>query len=577
VKRVDASRIEILLKHTGKISMNESISKKCPFDFDVRNLAGDLTAALTMALISVPDAIASALLAGVSPIYGMNAMMIGMPVAGFFTSSQFMNVNLTAAMMLITANALAGYSGDAVAGAMMMLAVLTGAFMVIMGVLKLGRMTRFVSNAVMTGFFTGVAVTIILGQLGGLTGYASPYDNNVRAAVDLFRNLGAIDPPSLAIGLLTIFLIVVLAGTRLRAFSLIIAMLAASIAVAVLGWDVHLVGDSYAITGQFPLPALPDFSAIPVLLIPAFALALVGVIQGAGVSQGVPNPDGRYPDVSRDFIGQGIANLASGLFQGLPVGGSLGGTAVSMKAGAKSRWVNIFAGLMFIALVLLFAPQVEKVAEPAIAAVLIMAGIEIIRRDRIRTVWVTGMAPKVVMILTFVLTLFVPAQWAILIGVLVSIGLHIYFSAMDVRVVALKLTDDGGLEEQAPPDQLSNETITVLSVYGNMFFAAASNLEDKLPQTQNSQRSVVILRMRGLDNMGSTYISVLDRYSKALQAHEGKLLLAEVSAGVLDQLERTGLLAQLGEENVFPETPRVYFATRQAFRAAQSWLAVPVV
>jgi len=113
--------------------MSETASKR-RFDFDRRNLPGDLTAALTMALISVPDAIASAILAGVNPIFGMNAMMIGMPIAGLFTSSQFMNVNLTAAMMLITYNALVGFGSDAIAGAMMMLAILTGAFLVIMGV-----------------------------------------------------------------------------------------------------------------------------------------------------------------------------------------------------------------------------------------------------------------------------------------------------------------------------------------------------------------------------------------------------------------------------------------------------------
>ena len=556
--------------------MSTTTSKRRPLDFDARNLKNDLPAALTMALVSVPDAIASAILAGVNPVFGMNAMMIGMPIAGLLTSSQFMNVNLTAAMMLITANALAGIGSDALTGAMMMLAILTGAFMLVMGLLRLGRLTRFVSNAVMTGFFTGIAITIILGQLGGLFGYASSYDNNVAAVLDLLRNWRDVDPQTTAIGLLTILLIVVLARSKLRAFSLVIAMLAASILVAVLGWtDVHLVGDSYAIAGQFPLPALPDFSAIPVLLVPALALALVGGIQGAGVSQGVPNPDGRYPDVSRDFIGQGIGNVASGLFQGLPVGGSLGGTAVSLKAGAKSRWVNVFAGLIFIALVLLFGPQVEKVAEPAIAAVLVMAGIEIIRRDRIRTVWVMGWAPRVVMLLTLALTLFVPAQWAILIGVVVSVALHIYASAMEVRVVELRLTDDGGLEEQLAVADLPGDAVTVLTVYGNMFFAAASNLEDRLPKPQAGQRAVVVLRMRGLDSIGSTYITVLDRYSTGLQAQGGKLLLAEVSVGVLEQLERTGMLNQLGEENVYLETPRVYFATRQAIRAAENWLSRP--
>lgn len=555
--------------------MSETASKR-RFDFDRRNLPGDLTAALTMALISVPDAIASAILAGVNPIFGMNAMMIGMPIAGLFTSSQFMNVNLTAAMMLITYNALVGFGSDAIAGAMMMLAILTGGFMVIMGVLKLGRLTRFVSNAVMTGFFTGIAITIILGQLGGLFGYASAYDNNVAATLDLLKNWRTVDPQTTAIGLLTILIILALARTKLRAFSLIIAMLATSILVGALDWtNVHLVGDSYSVTGQFPLPALPDFSAIPALLVPALALALVGGIQGAGVSQGVPNPDGKYPDVSRDFIGQGIGNLASGFFQGLPVGGSLGGTAVSMKAGAKSRWVNVFAGLIFIALVLLFGKQVEKVAEPAIAAVLIMAGLEIIKRDRIRTVWVTGRSARLAMLLTFALTLFVPAQWAILIGVIFSIGLHIYSAAMEVRVVQLKVVEDGGLEEQPAPIDLPGNAVTVLSVYGSLFFAAASNLEDKLPKVQNAQRAVVVLRMRGMENVGSTFMNVLTRYHKALQTQDGRLMLAEVSDGVLEQLERTGMLEKLGEANIFPETPRVYYATRQAIRAGNDWLSAP--
>jgi SulP family sulfate permease len=558
--------------------INETVSKRRPLDFEVRNLPGDLMAALTVSLVSVPDAIASAILAGVNPIFGMNSMMIGMPVAALLTSSQFMNVSLTAAMMIITANALGGYSSEAIVGAMMMLTILTGVFMLIMGVLKLGRLTRFVSNAVMTGFFTGIALTIILGQLGGLFGYSSPYDNNVVATLDLLKNWRNIDPQTTAIGLLTILTIVVLARTKVGPLSLIIAMLASSILVNVLGWtDVHLVGDSYAVSGQLPLPALPDFSTLPAMLLPALSLAIVGGIQGAGVSQGVPNPDGKYPDVSRDFSGQGIANIVTGVFQSLPVGGSLGGTAVGMKAGAKSRWVNVLAGLIFVALVLLFGPLVEQVAEPAIAAVLIMAGLEIIKRDRIRTVWVTGRSARVAMLLTFLLTLFIPAQWAILIGVVFSIGLHVYSTAMDVRVVELKPTEDGGLDEQPAPIDLPSDAVTLLAVHGSLFFAAASNLEDKLPKAQQTQHAVVILRLRGIENVGSTFITVLTRYQQALHARNSKLLLAEVNAAVLDQLERTGMLEKLGEANIFPETPRVYYATRQALRAGTDWLNTPAV
>ena len=117
----------------------------------------------------------------------------------------------------------------------------------------------------------------------------------------------------------------------------------------------------------------------------------------------------------------------------------------------------------------------------------------------------------------------------------------------------------------------------MLSIYGSLFFAAASNLEDKLPKVQNARHAVVIVRLRGMENVGSTFITVLTRYHQALHAHDCKLLLAEISKGVLDQLERTGMLEKLGEANIFPETPRVYYATRQALRAGTDWLNTPAV
>lgn len=276
-------------------------------------------------MVAIPDAIASATLAGVNPLFAFNATMVGMPVAALFTGSQNMNCSLTSAMMLVVARAMAGAGDVEPVTLIVTLTVLVGLFQLLLGLLKMGRMTRFISNAVMTGFFTGIAVTIILSQLGGLTGYESTAGSHLAQAVDLLLHLGQINWPSLLVVLATMALIFLIARTRFGNFSLIMALLAGSAIVSMAGLEsVSLVGDSYTITGALPSLSLPDFTLVPTLLLPAVAIGLIGLIQAAGVSQGVPNPDGSYADTSRIFSGQGIGNTVSGFFQGLPVGGIVG-------------------------------------------------------------------------------------------------------------------------------------------------------------------------------------------------------------------------------------------------------------
>jgi SulP family sulfate permease len=323
-----------------------------------------------MAIVAIPDAIASALLAGVNPIHGFNALMMGVPVGSLFTSSEFMNIGLTAAMMMAVADGLVGIDSGSIVTALVTLSIMIGLFQILLGWFKLGEFTRFISNAVMIGFLTGLATVLILGQLGDLTGYESEYSNKVMQAIDLLLHPTGIDVATTLVGLGTILLILLLERTRLRNYSLAIAVLLASIAVGVLNLDsVELVGDTNEIVGAIPMPALPDLSMVRALLLPAVAIGVLGLIQSAGITQTVPNPDGEYPDPSGDFKGQGVANVVSGFFQGLPMGGSLGGTSIILTAGAKSRWANVFMGLLVGVFVLLFANQVEKVAIPVMGGI----------------------------------------------------------------------------------------------------------------------------------------------------------------------------------------------------------------
>ena len=181
--------------------------------------------------------------------------------------------------------------------------------------------------------------------------------------------------PTFVVGLVTVLLILALDRTRLNKFSLLIALAIASALVPLLNLaTVPLVASLGPLPDTLPRPQLPDLALLPGLLAPAFALAIIALAQGAGIIQAYPNPDGKYPDASRDFTGQGAANIAGALFGGLPAGGSLGGTAMLVQGGARSRWAHIFTGLFAAAIILLFGPLVGKIAIPALAGLMLAGG-----------------------------------------------------------------------------------------------------------------------------------------------------------------------------------------------------------
>jgi SulP family sulfate permease len=260
---------------------------------DREHLVPDLVAGLTTGIADIPDAMASAVLAGANPVYGLYAIMIGKPIGGLLTSSHFMTLAATSAMALTAGSALSGHSGTEYAGALFTLALLVGLFQVVAGLLKLGCLMRFVSNAVMIGFLTGVSALVVLSQLGDLTGYSRAYGNKVLQATDLLLHLGQVQAQTLTIGLLTIVLILIFDHSRLRNFSMLLGMVIASVAAVVLGWQaVDQVADVAHIPGGLPRPILPTLSLVPELVLPALSLAIIGLVQGAGVSKAYPNPDG---------------------------------------------------------------------------------------------------------------------------------------------------------------------------------------------------------------------------------------------------------------------------------------------
>jgi SulP family sulfate permease len=540
-----------------------------------KTITSDVVAGLTLGIESIPDALASGVLAGVNPIHALYAVMLSTPVGALFSSSVFISVQTTSAMSLVVASVPQISGGDDQASMLFTLALLTGLFMLLAGLLKMGSLLRFVPHAVMTGFVNGVALLIILGQLGDFTGYSSDAGNKVTQTIDLLFNLNQMDLPTLAVGTLSILLIVALGRTRLGAFSMVVALLASSLLVALLDWEsVTLVKDIAQIPDSLPRPALPDLSGLGVLIVPALSLAIVGLVQGAGVGQNYTNPDGTYPDASGDFVGQGAANIGASFFQGMPVGGSLSATALVVSSGAKSRFANIFAGIVIAVTLILFGASVGQLAMPALAGMLIVVGFQTLKPQDVEMVWRTGATQQAVMATTFALTLLVPLQYAVLFGVGLAVLLFVIRQSNQVTVKEWVLEEGQLPHEQAAPELLPSNQATVLIPYGSLFFAAAPIFEEQLPKLEEDTRyAVALVNLRGHQTVGSTFLEILERYAEELRDHKSRLMLVGVHPDVKEQLERTGQIDLLGEDNVLVRTADVGESVVIGYNQALEWIA----
>jgi sulfate permease, SulP family len=537
-------------------------------------LRKDILAGLINAVVSVPDGLASAALAGVNPVYGLYTS-IAAPVAGsLLVSAQLMQIATTSASALAAAQAIGAYPEAQRDQALFLLVVLVGVFLAIFGLLRLGRLVRFVSHAVMTGFLIGVAVVLILDQLAPLAGYSPQGGNEVVQFLDLLQHAMQFNLPTIVTGLLALGLVFGLARTRLATLASLFALVVPSLLVALLGWEsVQRVVDVSPIPRGVPLPTLPNLALLsPALILSAFSLAVVIAVQGAGVSQSVENPDDRPVNPSRDMIAQGAANLASGLLSGIPAGGSVGQTALNVSVGARSRWAGVLAGAWMLAIVLLIPGLVGQVPMAVLAALMIQAGVSAIDFREARSIWNTGGAARWSILATFLATLVLSVPVAVGAGVLLTIVLYLRSSASDVTVREIIRLDDGRHAESDPPAQLASNTVTVLDVDGSLFFAGARTLQEVLPSPVGATRPVVVLRLRGYTHVGATLIDVLDEYADDLAEVGGRLYLSGVAADVSKQLRRAGKLDLDRAVHLVPADNVLGASTEQAWAHASAWL-----
>ena len=534
----------------------------------------DTVAGLVNAVVSVPDGLASATLAGVNPVYGLYTS-IAAPITGSaLVSGQLMQISTTTASALAAGQVIADYPAGARDDALFLLVGLIGVWLAIFGLLRAGRLVRFVSHAVMTGFLAGVAVLLILDQSAPFVGVDAEGSNEVAQFFNLLARASEFSISTIVAGSVALGLAMGLGRTAVGNLSSVIALVIPSLLVALFNWEsVQRVVDVSPIPGGLPTPALPDFALLtPGLIFAAFAIAVVVGVQGAGVSQSVENPDDSPVNPSRDLIAQGAANMASGLLSGIPAGGSVGQTALNVAADARTRWAGILGGVWMLLIVLLARGVVGQVPMTVLAALMIMSGISALDLREARSIWNTGGSARLAIVVTFAATLFLSIPIAVGAGVLLTIVLYLSSSASDITVRALVPLGNGRFAEEPPPSRLESDTVVVLDVHGSLFFAGARTLAEALPSADDVSKPVVVLRLRGHSRVGATLIDVLADYAESLGEGGGRLYLAGVSDPVAAQLRSSRKLDIGGVVHLVTAGPVLGESITAALALAEDWL-----
>lgn len=538
----------------------------------------DAIAGLVTGLFSIPEGMAYASIGGFNPVTGIYAGIVPGIIGSLFARTVLMVTTLTSAIALTSRSVLkeAGLDPQDPAN-VAALVIVVGAVMLLFGLLRFGSIMNFVSNAVMTGFSTGIALQIVAGVLGDATGYKPDSGNTIGKFIDSLAHIGLWHPASVAVAVGTVAVWAVFHFIKpLESFATLLALVVVTAVVAAFDVDVETVGDIASIANALPPVTVPNFAAMPELIVGGVAVALVALAQAAGISAAVPNPDGGRTNMNGDFLAQGAANVAGGLFGALPAGGSLSRTGVATSAGAQTRWAGIFAGLWLAVLVLVAGSTAEIIPMPVIGGLILVIGAELVvgRLPDIKLVLRVAPLSAVAMLVTFAATTQLPLHTAIVIGVITSLVLYCAKAAEAAQLVALEPTADGGWHEAPVPEQCASNDVTVLHYAGVGLFAEVARIDETWPRADGTTNAVVVLSLRSLPDVPSSVtIKALRRWAGQLAANDGRLIVAGVNPGTAEVLRRGGLDDVLGDDGIVPAADRIFGALDIAVERGRAWVA----
>ncbi|MBT3023276.1 MAG: solute carrier family 26 protein [Candidatus Thiodiazotropha sp. (ex Lucina aurantia)] len=527
---------------------------------DRETVRADIIAGITVALVLVPQSMAYAQLAGLPVYYGLYASFLPPMVAAFFGSSRQLATGPVAVVSLMTAAALEpiATSPDTYLAYAVLLAFMVGIFQMFLGLFKLGVLVDFLSHPVVVGFTNAGALIIATSQLGKVFGVsvereAHHYEtvwNTVLAAME--------NTHGSTLGM-AILAFAIMWGIR-RYAPHFPGVLIAVVVTTLIAWLAGFNEAGGRVVGDIPkgLPALSlpvfDVKTVWQLIPAAITISLIGFMEAISIAKAMAARTRQRLNANQELIGQGLSNVVASVFSGYPVSGSFSRSAVNINAGAITGFSSIVTGLVVMITLIFLTPLLYHLPQATLAAVIIMAVINLIKIDPIIHAWKAQPHDAIVAVITFVLTLiFAPhLDKGIIIGVLLSLGLFLW-RTMRPRFAQLSRYKDGTMRDIRVRHLPTSPVISVVRFDGSLYFASAGYFETKIlgVVAANPELKYIILDGEAINQIDATGEEVLHHLWERLQAQGIHLVIARMKKQFMDTIRRTGLKDKMGDDTFY--------------------------
>jgi len=518
----------------------------------------DAMAGLTGAIIVLPQGVAYALIAGLPPEYGLYAAIVPAIIAALFGSSWHLISGPTAALSIVvftTISPLAQVGTAAYISLVLTLTLMAGLFQLMLSLARMGSLVNFVSHSVVVGFTSGAAVVIATSQIKNALGLDLQSTGNfILNWVAVADNILATHLPSLVVAALTLITLIVIKRWRRKWPNMLIAMVVGSVATQALlltSWSsvsqIALVGE---IPSQLPPLSTPlmTWDLLRQLAPGAMALGLLGLVEAVSIARSVATRSGQQIHGNQEFIGQALSNILGSFSSSYATSGSFTRTGVNYEAGATSPLAALFAAVFLALIVLLFAPLAGYITLPSMAAILLVVAWNLIDWRHIKIIYRAGKNEAMVFSVTFAATLLLPMEFAIYLGVLLSLVLYLRRTSKPNITALASSKGAQKLVDVQRSDLPECEAIKIIRIDGSLFFGAVDYVQTALIAI--SQKHVLIVAS-GINFIDLAGTELLANEAKRLAAKGGGLYLCNLKGRVIKPIIRNGHLGTIGKRHIF--------------------------
>jgi len=516
--------------------------------YSKEQLIKDVVAGIIVAIIALPLSIALALASGVGPEQGIYTAIVAGFLISFFGGSRVQIAGPTAAFATIVAGIVAtnGIDGLIVA------TVMAGIILILMGIFRLGNLIKFIPYTITTGFTSGIAITIAIGQIKDFMGLTYPQGTvtieTMEKAEAVGRYIGTINMEAVIVGAVCLAILIIWPKINQKIPGSLLAVIAGILMVKCLHMDVNTIGDLYDISNKLPafhMPAI-EFSVIRAMLPSAFTIAILAAIESLLSAVVADGMIGDKHDSNMELVAQGIGNMGSALFGGIPATGAIARTAANIKNGGRSPVSGMVHSITLVLILVVLMPYASWIPMPTIAAILFQVAYNMSEwRKFLHLLKTSPKSDIIVLVATFVLTVVFDLVVAIEVGILLAAILFMKRMSDVTEVKGWKYIDDENDADSISLRQVPKHTL-VYEISGPMFFAAADKLLDI---SYKNEDKCLILRMRSVTAIDATAMHTLETILEDCKRKKVTLILSHVNEQPMSIMQKAGFDVAVGKEN----------------------------